>query len=137
MENWIGFYKYNVEGYTAIVLEKIINFRLFIINNEGIISGYCEDDETINAMGKSTINGFIEGSVISFIKQYPFYYEINETGDLLFNKLKKHPPIHYSGEYDLANKKFIGTWEIEIPLQEGIDSNEIYLFSGYWEMRLL
>lgn len=82
----------------------------------------------------ASINGYVQGSFISFIKQYPFLYEVNENNESIYNREEKHPEIHYEGQYDLKEKKFSGTWEMVIQVIEMHENDLEQLLRGKWEM---
>jgi hypothetical protein len=80
------------------------------------------------------VNGFIEDDLISFIKQYPAYYSVNENDEVLIDRDQKHPTIHYYGTYDENASTLSGTWEIEtehpeFPFQYSLIS------LGSWEIK--
>ena len=55
------------------------------------------------------VKGFLKEDFISFSKQYPHYYEIDEWGNTLTDKNSPHPQIHYEGYYDAHSKKITGS----------------------------
>ena len=76
----------------------------------------------------ATIQGFIEGSMISFIKQYPCYCTIDEAGNVTLFENQPASEIHYSGT--LINDHFEGEWEISmVYIAEGGYAHE-YVFMG-------
>ncbi|MES2430757.1 MAG: hypothetical protein V4556_07445 [Bacteroidota bacterium] len=78
---------------------------------DGIISGTCVDDKGKEVFNEpATINGFVDEGIISFIKKYPKYWEIDEDGvSRVFDHLPP-PEIHYSGV--LVDNHFEGDWEM-------------------------
>lgn len=83
----------------------------------------------------ASIQGYVQGKFISFTKQYPFLYDVNNKNEALFYKDEKHPEIHYEGEYDPGLKKFSGEWEMVTHIIEMGENDLEQLLRGSWEMR--
>mgnify|MGYP003578176161 FL=1 len=64
------------------------------------------------------VKGFLKEDFISFSKQYPHYYEIDEWGNTLTDKNSPHPQIHYEGYYDAHSKKITGSWEMTFDMEQ-------------------
>lgn len=113
------------------------SFILFLEENEkGQFKGKSVDyDGYAENYNPASITGYMQGNTISFIKQYPFAYDVDEEGQTVYYQDKKHPEIHYEGRYDLKIGKFSGNWEMVtfiIPMGE----NDLeQLLRGKWEMR--
>ena len=104
--------------------------------NDGVLNGSSEEYVTREWMKKPAIlTGFIEGNVISFIKQYPFYYSTDENLEIKVDFSKAHPPVHYSGLYDPVSGVLSGDWEIEVFLDRNMYGSDPFLVVGTWELR--
>ncbi|MFX8641196.1 hypothetical protein ABTM21_20275, partial [Acinetobacter baumannii] len=61
--------------------------------------------------------GYIDGDLISFIKQYSHLYYLDEIGNTKEDKNKQHPIVAYSGEFHLDTKTFAGQWELRMEIE--------------------
>lgn len=131
---WLGHYKYGPE-YGDLYGDKV-SFSIIIKDvADDQFQGKCHDLEGIGAVpGVATIKGYIEGSQIHFIKQYPIDYAIDDDGNLIEQNLSIKPILTYFGEYNERTKSFEGTWEIEVNLGPTIHGDYLNLLTGTWEM---
>lgn len=131
-EKFIGQYTYG-EPYPDNLKGTSVPFEIEWNIIDGVINGTCVDDEGKKVFDEpSTIYGFIENGIISFIKKYPKYWEMDEKGDTRI--IDELPPseIHYFGV--AVNNRFEGEWEITVTyvLENGvIDQFEC---TGTWAM---
>ena len=132
---WVGYYDYG-PLYSEKYNGKKVDFFVNITLQDGELNGISEEEVTKLYMEKPAIlTGFIEGRLISFIKQYPYYYWLDEKDEIQIDRSRKHPAIHYTGTFDPATNTFIGDWEMEIILERNIDGDRVRFFSGGWELR--
>ena len=133
---WVGHFAYGPEYGDDIVGEKV-QFRLFIDSfKDGQFNGRSVDLEGIGANYEiAQVIGFIDGNFISFTKQYPHLYGLDETGNTFNDKDKQHPIVAYSGEYKLNTKTFAGQWELRMEIQPVGEYWLEDICTGTWEIR--
>ena len=133
---WAGHFTYGPEYGYNIVGEKV-HFRLFIDNFiDGQFNGRSVDLEGIGANYEiAQVIGFIDGNFISFTKQYPHLYQLDELGNTICDKDKQHPIVAYSGEYKLNTKTFAGQWELRMEIQPVGEYWLEDICTGTWEIR--
>ena len=133
--SWTGHYVYG-EIYGERKGERC-DFRMELILKDGILNGHCDEEVTEKLMGApAMLSGFIEGGMISMIKQYPCLYFTNEKGEMGIDRSKSHWPVHYTGGFDPQTNCFSGKWEIEIVLQKDFFGGSYAHFAtGTWEMQ--
>ena len=133
--HWIGFFTYGPD-YGEGMAGKKVHFRLFIEDlNDGQFQGKCVDTEGIGAsFDTSIVKGFLDHTFISFTKEYPTNYLVDEKGNKILDTRNPPPRLSYSGQYNNKAKSFIGKWEIwanERPYGEG---SLVNILTGNWEM---
>ena len=64
---------------------------------ENMVAGSDEITEKYFNHRLATVQGFIGGSMISFIRQYPCYCTIDEAGNVTLYENQPAAEIHYSG----------------------------------------
>jgi hypothetical protein len=158
---WEGYYAHG-EQYSEDRRKIKVGFHVKMVLKEGMLSGICEEYITRVHMGKpATLIGFIEGSHISFVKQYPYAYNVDEDRQITVDKTRPGLPVQYTGVFEPANSTFYGDWKIEAVrgenetwefFREGsggemvsewagnagekmISGDIIHTFTGSWEMR--
>jgi hypothetical protein len=83
----------------------------FNCTDDGLLTGYCTDDKFKALSDKpATVEGYIEGERIFFIKRYPHAYFINEHGESEIEPEQPSHEIHYTG-YGRKDY-FAGEWDI-------------------------
>jgi hypothetical protein len=131
---WKGFFSYGPE-YGEELFNQKVNFMLHLKANGKEFEGTSVDIEGVGAnFETATIKGFVEGDLISFVKQYPFDHFFNEDGSVQTDTSKPQPEIHYTGHYHERKKIFIGDWEMVIhsePYGKGWIEESC---TGQWEM---
>ncbi|MGK2864741.1 MAG: hypothetical protein ACSLE0_22615 [Chitinophagaceae bacterium] len=132
---WRGYFELGPE-YGSAEGERT-TFMLFIEKeNNGQFHGKSVDFDGIGEnYNAADIHGFLQSEFISFIKQYPFLYEVNEKNEAVFYKDQKHPQIHYEGNYDFKLQRFTGDWEIVIDAIESPENCLEQLLRGGWQMQ--
>jgi hypothetical protein len=131
---WKGEFVYGPE-YGKLHGDKV-NFMLFLEGDGEEFTGKGFDIEGTGAQSEvASIKGFCSDGLISFIKQYPLRYQIEEDGTLILEDGKPAPEIHYTGEYNETREMFSGKWEIKSHEEVFDDGFFEYLCTGTWEMR--
>lgn len=140
MENitgtWKGYYAFDSPGITAL---REFDRTIFQIDIQtrlgGRFSGMVQDDVHTGGMSaKGKIEGELDGGFVWFKKYMPRHEVILPDGTFE-TRNKKHPVIHYSGEYFPLEKKMRGTWKIKPRLF--FFHRKLYIgkkTTGTWEM---
>jgi hypothetical protein len=92
-----------------------VQFRLFFRDiQDGQFEGKGVDLEGAGAnFDEAIIKGFVDGTFISFTKEYEEYFFIHEESNkILVADYNPSPRLSYSGEYNERSKTFSGEWEI-------------------------
>ncbi len=133
---WIGHFSYGPDYGENLVGEKV-EFRLFIDDfSNGEFTGRSVDIEGIGANFElAQLKGYVDGHFISFTKEYPFLYGLDEDGNSIENRNKQHPPVAYSGEYNQNTKIFSGQWELKMEIEPVGDYWLEDICTGTWEIR--
>lgn len=130
---WKGIYTFGPE-YGNLVGQSF-EFRLFLTHDMGNFSGKAFDmDAPMNYRDIPLINGFVKNDFISFIKKYETSYSVEDDGSYVVNKDLPGHEIHYYGNYNPAERKFCGKWEIKVGEEQAIDGVIEFLYTGTWEM---
>ncbi|MBN8853128.1 MAG: hypothetical protein BGO55_13660 [Sphingobacteriales bacterium 50-39] len=132
--SWEGYYSHGA-GYDEERQKIKVGFYVKMVLHNGILTGTCEEYVTKVHMWKAaTLTGSIEGELIRFVKQYPYYYEIDEQNNIQIDRTRAADQVHYWGSFDRVIRAFSGTWGIDqLPGTDGWEEND-YLFSGSWSM---
>lgn len=133
---WVGHFVYGPEYGEEMNGEKV-QFRVFIDKSmNGAFAGRSVDLEGIGANYEvAQVKGFLEEGLISFTKQYPHYYELDEGGGTFEDKNKPHPLVAYTGEYNDTTKTFTGDWEMRMDIAPVGAYWLEDICAGTWEMR--
>ncbi len=132
---WKGFYTYGPEYGNNLYNEKCW-FMFFITKDDEQFEGTSVDYDGVGAeLQKATIKGFVENAFINFTKQYPFFYQIDEQGNIINDETRSHPEIHYSGSFDEKLNQFSGEWEMVEKTESDSGGDLEYLNTGKWEMK--
>jgi hypothetical protein len=103
--HWTGFYEYD-SCYKATISKAAFRMILDDLGN-GRFSGKCIDLESTGSnTGIATIEGYVEDSFISFTKEYPTFFETDESGSEIEITSTSKPLLTYMGQYDWLNKLF-------------------------------
>jgi hypothetical protein len=131
---WKGSFTYG-EGYGSRT-GKAVEFTLELKEADGEFTGFSVDAESKDYMSEPVlIAGFLEEEMISFTKQYPYFFYATEQGELVVNKDKFHPEVIFNGEFNEAEAKYEGDWEIlSASIQFGYESDSSS-WTGTWEMK--
>jgi len=130
---WTGTYVYGRQ-YQDLAGEGC-DFKVEITLKDGILSGSGTEEVTEKYMGAPAIlSGFIDGGMISMIKQYPCWYKFDENNQVILDRSKTHQ-VHYTGIFDPETQRFSGEWEIEKVLEEDFFGGAyLHIWCGTWEM---
>ena len=79
------------------------------------------------------VSGFIMGDTLSFVKQYPYMFFFNETGELQTDESKPHPEIHYHGE--IGENEISGDWDMEIGTKQFYGDYYSKMMAGTWQVK--
>lgn len=133
---WIGHFEYGPEYGDDFFGEKV-QFRFFLNEtDEGQFKGTSVDIEGFGAnMDTATINGFLTDDFISFTKEYPAFYIIDEKGNKFREPSNQQPRLSYSGYYNSRLNIFSGQWELWANEELAGDGSIVDIFTGKWEMR--
>ena len=131
---WAGFFDYGPEYGDDLHGEKI-SFRLYIkFYWDGQFIGECVDYDGVGSnFEKASINGFLDGDFISFVKRYPHFYGFDEKDNPIEDEAKPHPEIYYTGQYNHNSKTFTGIWEMQTDIQTLGKESKVEINSGKWE----
>ena len=86
------------------------------------------------------VKGFFDNDVISFVKTYPFGWDVDQGGEVQLHLDKPGHDVTYFGRLNPETLFWEGEWEIESESQLAPKNSEIilseYLF-GNWKMKLV
>ncbi len=109
---------------------------LFLEGNRNEFTGKVFDIDGVGCQSDvASIKGFYDNGSISFIKQYPQPYVLEDDGTLSLDKSRKTAEIHYYGEYNESLEQFSGSWEMVESEKKHEGGYIEYLNTGTWEMR--
>lgn len=113
-----------------------VDFEMKLECAEDGFTGTCYDLEIESGKKeKSSISGFIEDKMISFIKRYEHSIYLDEHAEeFVLDKGATHSEIHYYGTFNSTENKFEGTWEIEIE-KESVGSDQVntsFIYGSWW-----
>ena len=130
---WKGTFKYG-EGY-GLRTNKSVDFTLELTEDDGEFTGFSRDVETEKVIKEpATVVGFWEEELISFTKYYACYFDMNEEGEIIVNRSKKHPEIIFSGEFNETEGRYTGDWEIPADSLQDSYESDLTMGRGTWEM---
>lgn len=128
---WKGQYVYGPQ-YSQKVQETAVDFRITMTVTDGIVTGTVSENLPLSA--PATIEGFIDGNMISFVKKYACAWSVDDYGNVLEFPDEPSHEIHYTGSYQ--EDAFSGDWEIfvsQVEVYTGMIEAP-YSGSGYWTM---
>lgn len=131
---WKGSYIQGPEYGRAEGVEHSFVFEL-TEDEEGSFEGRALEQDLHDIFEEPiVIQGFTEDGFISFTKQYPFLFAIDDYGKVLINREKEHPEIAYQGDFDEETGGYRGTFEL-IARVETEDYGIVELpLTGTWSM---
>ena len=120
---WIGYYEYG-EGYQLPFFGERIKIEVnFLEDNDGNIEGsIIEESSELSIPSDSTLKGFVDQNLISFIRTYPVKPKINNQSSTIEieNGILE---VTYAGIVDQENNAIYGNWSIS---QNSLHKNEMY-----------
>src|SRR4030042_5234380 len=132
---WLGELTYG-EEYGQDLQNKKMNFKLILEEKDGDITGECHDTDGTGVIPEpASINGFVEEDMISFVKQYPAFYILNQTGEVIMIPDRDPPEFNYSGYYNAENDAFEGDWHVVFEIKQLTFGFAEYALSGTWNMK--
>ena len=132
---WTGYYEYGI-GYALPFFGSKVKIEVnFIIDNEGNLTGtITETPSEFSVDVEAKIKGFIDQTLVSFIKSYPFYPMIDsETSKIEFTKGTLD--IQHTGFIDEKNQAIYGEWLIEETFVNDEGYNDADILTGIWLLR--
>ncbi|WP_205514428.1 hypothetical protein [Longitalea arenae] len=128
---WVGAYTYG-EEYDEPVRGKTVSFEMELTVVNGLLKGACTDAEAAaHFQQPATIEGSVHDNSISFIKQYPHYWQHEKGGPRFLPKLPSQK-VCYSGKF--IDGRFEGEWEIITTLSGAQGEPVLYKGFGRWFM---
>ena len=134
-QNWKGYFTYYA-GYEPEEQYKEVDFQIEIYLEGNNFSGTSSNSETKSSFDKpATVKGFFDNEKISFVLKYPCAYFLDENGEVVLDRNKEHPDIHYLGFFEDDQKKVSGNWEMTIYEERYGDGYLNEILNGTFEMR--
>ena len=133
---WFGHFEYGV-GYAERLQGQQVLFS-FIVDEYTLsqFTGKCVEYDGVGASADiSNIRGFVDGNRISFIKEYPTDYFIDEEGNDVKLEPRDSVRLMYFGLFNHASGEFAGNWEIWLDEQDLGAGSFVDIVSGTWAMR--
>lgn len=127
---WVGEYQYG-NGYPP---KAPVSFEIEISVQNGLLKGFCIDDETKNHFEKpSLVEGTINDNQISFKIKYPYFWDHDDKFNPRYLPKLPARQIEYNGRFE--NGKFTGEWTVTSAFTD--ETGEVFEYdgSGSWEMR--
>lgn len=133
---WAGQYTLG-DGYPKEMIGTTTNFDIIMDVSDGVIKGTCRDDENeVPLDAPATIEGFVRGSFINFVKRYTHAWAQDENNNFLEAPNEPSHEVIYTGYY--KDEIFEGEWEIVSHTEVFPDgSMREYLLHGTWSMKKL
>lgn len=131
---WTGYYEYG-SGYELPFFASKIEIEVeFIVDNKNKVTGtIIETPSQFSIPEKAKITGFIDRGLISFLKKYDVYPQINENNDGIIITEGKFE-IPHTGYIHEEYNSIYGVWDIECPYEEDGQTHMDYL-SGIWLLK--
>lgn len=137
---WKGFYQYHVffeeseepESDKPEIDEVKYYFEVRFESDDESFVGIATEENT-NFEKPIMVKGFFQEGFISFEKLYPYLWFVDEHGNQVFDPLKPHPKIYYSGNIESDNQRISGEWQMTDETNSYITGFEDY-YTGIWEL---
>ncbi|MGB5982529.1 MAG: hypothetical protein WBG46_10345 [Nonlabens sp.] len=126
---WKGYYEYGL-GYDLPFFGKRVNIEYTLDFKAYNITGKTQEEPSesaVDAQGK--IFGYIEDSLVCFVKKYPVISKINENG--IIEQQPGELIVNHTGYYDHKNQSIYGLWTINNPDVQD-DEYEVQQGEGIW-----
>lgn len=129
---WKGKYSYDQD----FDEESTFDFTLKVSYNDASFEGIALEEEFTGLTGEhATVKGFIDAEHISFVKKYPFKYEEQDDGSIIFDREQKGHEVVYDGYFNSELGIWAGDWEItydEVKMSHGKYQESLII--GFWQM---
>lgn len=131
---WKGYYEYGV-GYLLPYFGNRVEIEVtFTVDNSEYITGsVSETPSDLSVDAVASLKGFIDESLISFIKTYPVLPEIDENGNVVLKKGTLE--IQHTGFIDEEYKAIYGDWIIEDSFVNENGQTEFTDLTGIWFLK--
>ena len=131
---WKGYYAYG-QGYPPPYFGERVAMEVILKGDdddgfEGIAS---EEESPISIPDESKISGFMQEDMISFVKTYPNYYQLNEDREYGVQE-GKEMELRNHGYYDEKYACFFGFWELEVEVFDNIMGPSQVIYGGTWKL---
>lgn len=134
---WAGTLVYG-NGYPENIINQELSFELIISEFNEVITGYGKD---IAGCGinpsECHIRGFVDGDMISFIKQYKSAGYFDQHGASFIIEDKASIDITYNGTFNPEKNQYEGEWDILLDQEQYGNKTFIYECVGTWTMHKL
>ncbi len=133
---WVGYYQYGV-GYDLPFFGERVEIQVvFSLDSEGNISGSMTETGPYSVPLKSSLKGFVDLELISFIKSYNASPRIKKDySGIEINKGSLE--IDHNGFIDNKNNAIYGEWIIEEQFVNHDGHNDVEFFTGIWILKKL
>lgn len=134
IEKWEGYFLYPVEDENYDI-PKRVNFQITVeIKNNTFVGTHSDEESKPLFDEDGTIKGYFEDNFISFTLEYPYFYFIDDSGNLKTDRNKKHPEIHYYGNFKQETNSYIGSWEMFQEYNDFYEGKIIERIEAMWEL---
>jgi hypothetical protein len=131
---WTGYYSYG-EMYPPNLQALKCGFEMKLNTEGNILKGTCSDDDMRGKLDTpANINGNLDAHQLTFTKQYPFAFSIDQNGTVHKDPNQAAPMIHYEGSYDAHTNTCKGLWKITAMEPTGRNEMMERVYSGPWSM---
>jgi hypothetical protein len=132
---WKGYYEFG-EGYMLPYFGEKVEFEAqFYQDSQGRIKGIITElPSKFSIQYQSTLEGFIEDGVISFIKRYPNTPEINDEFEKTTHR-SGNLEVNYGGIIDEDNDALYGVWSIQEEFINHLGHNDVSFSAGIWLLK--
>jgi len=132
---WVGYYEYGL-GYDLPYFGQRVKCSMEIIVKDGLIKGTVTEEESeFSVSSGSTVSGFIENNLVSFVNKYPVSPQINNKNQVVIKTGELE--VNYSGNLDLEKMTMFGLWTIEAYETSPYDINNPIQSEGIWLFKKL
>lgn len=127
---WLGSYSFDPEFQQD---DKVFSFELTLHVDDDDVSGEIKGvSENEQSPGIAKVTGFVDDNEISFIKKYPALFLRNDLNEIIIDKSKEHPEIHYHGV--ISDNSMEGEWDMEAGVLFKVGEFHSQLISGKWKI---
>lgn len=138
---WEGFYTYGEDYPVALqTIKEEFSMELKVMGE--ILKGTIIDSYVRKYFeNPATVEGFLDGKVLTLIKRYPHFFETDENGEMIFDPAKPSHEIHYVGtitsSWFSTRYHVQGDWDISGSHRDENGNALYYSSDGHWEMQRL